>query len=132
MQNGRSIESEDGWQYSIETNILKTVSHVYLMATKVAGPDGSVNITDKKTILHLKGGYPYIEINKRIDKVCSTLQSLLEAIERGDPFWNAADHDLKKKEEATSVEGTVIKPSGSKAKEEMTAVEGTTVKPSKC
>ena len=139
-QNRDSIHSNDGWQYSIQTDILKTVSHVYLQATKEGvTQDGSVNITDRITILHLKGGHPYIDINKRIDKACSILQSLLDAIKREDVCWNVIDYldkDLPQiNEEQTSVEGTVVPPSGDRVEstdEEQTSVEGIVIPPSKC
>ena len=140
-QYGSAINSQDGWIYGIDAeHVFKTAHHVYLIAMKkMVHKDGSFDITDKIIILDLKmyAGKRSLVINKLIDKACNVLQSLLEAIERGDRVWDAVDHDLKEKEEMTSVEGTIVKPSGFKPKEETTSVEGTTVegttvKPSKC
>ncbi len=131
-----AINSQDGWIYGIDAeHVFKTAHHVYLIAMKkVAHKDGSFDITDKITILDLKT-YAYNRssvINELINKACNVLQSLLEAIERGDRVWDAANHDLNEKEKTTLVEGTTVKPSGFELKEETTSVEGTTVKPSKC
>ncbi len=98
IQNGTSINSNDGWIYGIDANdsYFKSVFHVYLTAMKkVIHTDGSFDITDKVIILDLKMNANDCSsvINELIDKVCSALQSLLAAIERGDRVWDAADHD---------------------------------------
>ena len=95
IQDGTSIYSKDGWIYGICTQPwqFSTVSHVYLIAMKEDYRDGSKNITDKITILDLRGSSSLLEINKLINKACSVLQSLFEAIERGDRVWDVAEQN---------------------------------------
>ena len=98
IQNGTSINSNDGWIYGIDANEqnFKSVFHVYLTAMKkVIHTDGSFDITDKVIILDLKMNANDCSsvINELIDKVCSALQSLLAAIERGDRVWDAATYE---------------------------------------
>lgn len=135
-EDGNAINSNDGWIYGIDTeHVFKTAHHLYLIAMKkVVYKDGSFEITDKTTILDLQmNAYNRSTvINELIDKGCSVLQSLLEAIERGDRVWDVTNCDLNGKDEMISIEGTIVKPSGSKPKEKATSIEGTTIKPSKC
>ena len=98
IQAGTSINSNDGWIYGIDANEqqFKWVFHVYLIAMKnVSNTYGSFDITDTVTVLDLKmsSSDRSVVINELINRACSALQSLLEAIERGDKVWDAADHE---------------------------------------